>query len=246
MKQRENYILGIIGGLIGGLVASIPWILMYIYGNMMFSALAIFIGIGSFYGYKLLNGKINDKLPLIVTILSILSVSIATLIIIPFLLLEKNGGDASFENLEFLYQNSEFVNAMIRDYIISIVFTLLGIHGVTSQLRKGEQPKFTVQNNVVQDETVAVMKAAFEKHNAMHKKAAVSKETILNEIEDLNVQNTFRTLCTQKIIRKYKKNYYFDEACEQSVFRRFLLIYWSIIKWLLLFTIAIILLVIFV
>lgn len=246
MEHKESYILGIIGGLIGGLLASIPWILMYIYGNMIFSALAIFIGMGSFYGYKLFKGKMTNKLPIIVTALSIISVSIATLIIIPLLLLEKSGAEASFENLEWLYQNSEFTSAMIRDYIISIAFTLLGIHGVISQLQKGKEPKFNVQNDKIQDEALPPIKAIFEKHNAMHKETAVSKETILNDIEDLNVQNAFRTLCMQKIIRKYKKNYYFDEACEQSVLRRFLLIYWNIMKWILLFVIIFILFVLFI
>lgn len=235
MKNSKGYLFGIIGGLLGGLLASIPWILMYIYGNMMFSALAIFIGMGSFYGYKWLKGTMNEKLPLIVTILSIVSVSVATLIIIPLLLLEKNGIEASFENLEWLYQNSEFVSAMLRDYIISVVFTFLGIHGVTTQLRKGKEPKFNL--NTSQNDTIIPIKALFEKYDAMKKENAVSKDTILNEIEDSNIQNAFRTLCYQKIIRKNKKNYYFDEACERSVFRRFLLIYWSIMKWILLFII---------
>lgn len=235
MKNSKGYLFGIIGGLLGGLLASIPWILMYIYGNMMFSALAIFIGMGSFYGYKWLKGTMNEKLPLIVTILSIVSVSVATLIIIPLLLLEKNGIEASFENLEWLYQNSEFVSAMLRDYIISVVFTFLGIHGVTTQLRKGKEPKFNL--NTSQNDTIIPIKALFEKYDAMKKENAVSKDTILNEIEDSNIQNAFRTLCYQKIIRKHKKNYYFDEACERSVFRRFFLIYWSIMKWILLFII---------
>ena len=48
-----NYITGIIGLILGGLIATIPWILVYVYGDMMFSVLSVFIAAGEFYGYKL-------------------------------------------------------------------------------------------------------------------------------------------------------------------------------------------------
>lgn len=234
--MKENYILGILGGLIGGIIASIPWILLYIYGNMMFSLLAVFIAMGALYGYKLLKGKIDKKLPIIITVLSLISVTIATLVIIPLLLLSKNGAEANFENLEWLYQNSEFTSAIMRDYIISAVFTLLGISGVTSKLKKGEDPKLFHPNPEIQQELseqTCTVKEAFQKLGAMSKQNAVPKEEILSILsEEANSSTMFRTLCTQKIIRKYKKNYYFDEASERSVLRRFLLIYFGIMKWI--------------
>ena len=60
-SARGSYLFGIIGALIGGIIGSIPWILVYVYGNMMFSALAIFIAAGEFLGYKLCRGKIDKK-----------------------------------------------------------------------------------------------------------------------------------------------------------------------------------------
>ena len=59
----KNYVLGVIGSIIGALIATLPWILMYIYGEMMLSLLAILIAFGAFYGYKLFKGKIDKKLP---------------------------------------------------------------------------------------------------------------------------------------------------------------------------------------
>ncbi len=238
MKNISHYVFGIIGGLIGGIIASIPWILLYIYGNMMFSLLAVFIAMGALIGYKLFKGKVDKKLPLIITILSLISVSIVTLVIIPLLLLSKNDLVVSFENLEWLYQNSEFASAIMRDYIISLVFTLLGISGVTSQLKRGEDPKLFPQNNAVRQEAseqTSNIKEAFQKLNAMSKENAVPKESILGALSgEENSSATFRTLCTQKIIRKYKKNYYFDEKSERSVLRRFILIYFGIMKWIIL------------
>ena len=48
----RNYTKGIIGAFIGGLIASIPWILLYIYGGMMSSYFAFIIGIGALKGYQ--------------------------------------------------------------------------------------------------------------------------------------------------------------------------------------------------
>ena len=234
MKQ-ENYFSGILGGLLGGIIASVPWILMYLFGNMMFSALAIIIAMGALQGYKLCKGKMDSKLPMIITILSLISITIATLLIIPLALLAKNGYEASFGNLEWLYQNNEFTGALMKDYFISVVFTLLGISGVTSQLKKGENPKLNLKVEET-EEGISTIKEAFQKHNAMRKADAVEKDVILNEIQDLTIQ---------KVIRKSKKRYYFDEKCEKSILRRFLLIYWNIIKWILFFLLVIIIPILF-
>lgn len=132
----KNYILGVVGSIIGALIATLPWILMYIYGEMMLSLLAILIAFGAFYGYKLFKGKIDKKLPIIVSVVSIIAISIATLLIIPFALLMEANLEASFENLKILYENSEFFSAIMRDYVISVIFTIIGISGVVISLKK--------------------------------------------------------------------------------------------------------------
>ena len=52
VAKKTSYFTGIIGALIGGIIASIPWVLVYVYGNMMLSLLAVLIAAGEFYGYK--------------------------------------------------------------------------------------------------------------------------------------------------------------------------------------------------
>lgn len=130
-----DYIKGIIGGIIGGIVAAIPWILMYIYGNMLVSILAAIIAFGVNYGYRLLKGKVDTKLPLIITIISLVIVIVVTTVIVPLLLLGKEGYNASIANLQILYQNSEYVSAVARDLVISIVFTILGISGIVRKIK---------------------------------------------------------------------------------------------------------------
>ena len=136
MKKNKKYLPGIIGALIGGLIASIPWILMYVYGEMILSILAVVIALGALKGYQILKGKIDNKLPIIISIISIVCVTISTLVIIPFLLLAKEGIETSLENFEMLYYYEPFLKGIIKDYVISLIFTFLGISGVIGHIKK--------------------------------------------------------------------------------------------------------------
>ena len=109
---------------------------MYVYGNMIYSALAIIIALGAFFGYKISKVKMDKKAPVVIAIVSIISVTIATFVIIPMLLLAKDGHQMSLENIQFLYEYDEFRTAILGDYIISLLFTILGISGIIINLHK--------------------------------------------------------------------------------------------------------------
>lgn len=131
-----KYVLGMVGGLIGGLIGALPWILLYLYGNMLLSLLAACIAFGFYYGYKLFGGPVNKYTSLVVGISSILIVIVVTLLILPLLSLGKEGFEMSFYNLEILYESSEYVSALMGDLIISILFTILGIGGVITRVKQ--------------------------------------------------------------------------------------------------------------
>lgn len=133
--KKNGYFIGIIGALIGGLVASLPWILMYVYGNMILSLLALPIALGAWKGYQLLKGKEDNKLPYIVAVVSVVCVTVATLVIIPLLLGVKEGWTFSLDTLESLYNFDEFKTAIIKDYAISVLFTFMGIGGVLGKIK---------------------------------------------------------------------------------------------------------------
>lgn len=82
--MKKNYVKGILGALLGGLIASIPWILLYVYA-MMDSLLAVLVAMGALKGYKLFKGEINEKSPLIIIIVSIVCITVSTLLIIHFI-----------------------------------------------------------------------------------------------------------------------------------------------------------------
>lgn len=230
MEENKSYITGIIGSLIGGLVASIPWILMYVYGEMILSLLAIIIAMGALKGYQLLKGKIDGKLPIIIIVVSIVCVTISTLLIIPCLLMAKEGIEINFDNLELLYEYDEFASAIMKDYLISLLFTFLGISGVVKSVKKqiyeGETKEIKVNFNSNQNkEQVEIIKDAFIKLGALDKFSATSKENIFNELENSDLKILFSTLRQQQIIRKYKGKYYYSQRNEESFLRRFVLIF---------------------
>lgn len=136
MNEKKGYVTGILGGLIGGFIASVPWILMYVYGNMILSLLAIIIAIGVLKGYQICKGKVDNKLPAIIVVTSLLCVTVSTLLIIPLLLLGKEGLEVSFQNLQTLYAYDEFMAAIMKDFAVSVIFTILGISGVVANVKK--------------------------------------------------------------------------------------------------------------
>lgn len=135
-ETNNGYIFGIIGSILGGLVASLPWIIMYVYVEMMWSFMAFLIGYGAFLGYKLFKGKMDIKVPYIIGIVSIIVIIFTTLYVIPALLIIKEGLTPSFEILSLLYSNSEFKSGIIKDLIFAVLFTVLGVSGIFKTLKK--------------------------------------------------------------------------------------------------------------
>lgn len=225
-KKQGNYLTGIIGAIIGGFIATIPWVLAYVYGNMMLSLLAVLIAAGEFYGYKLCKGKIDKKLPVIIMILAIIIVSVTTLIIIPAWLLAKEGLPATPQAIKNLYSFSDFSTAIIRDYLISVVFTVLGASVVTSSVKKQlannvEDINLTVSNTEgqikIRESAIKVIKPIFEKYNAKSQENSMTKEEVFAEVEDKNKNIYFKELTSYGIIKKYKGKYFYQESEESSI-----------------------------
>lgn len=218
-NKKTSYITGTLGAILGGAIASIPWVLMYVYGNMILSLLAVIIGAGAFYGYKLCKGKMDTKLPMIIMIISILVVTIITFAVIPVLLLKHNGYYVSMENLKTLYQNSEWISAIIRDYIISVIFTILGASVVTSSIKKqllADSENITLdfsnkeEQQKLKNDAIEVIKPIFEKYNATNKENTMTKEEVLAETEGQSGRIYFSFLKNSGIVKKVKGKYYYS------------------------------------
>lgn len=234
-------ILGIIGALLGGFIFTIPWILLYVYGKMLFSVLAAFIAFGALLGYKKFGGVVDKKTPIIIVVVSLIVIVVTTLIIIPLCLLYREGYIVSWHNLEFIYNNDQqFKSGIIMDLIVSIFFTMLGISGVISKLKQEVDPNYvpTQNANIANNQAnIEKVKKAFLKYHAMDKFSATSKENILNAMD--NDTKAFNQLKMQQIIKKYRGNYYFSEKAEKSLLYRFAILYIKIMGIILVCGIAI-------
>lgn len=192
--EKNNYIKGIFGAIIGGILFSLPWILVYVYANYILSILATIIAFGALKFYKFFGGKVNKKTSIIIALASILSITVATFIIIPFWIVAKEGYGFSFEYVGLLYNSSEFLSGIIRDYIVSIIFTVLGISGViasvnkeayTKDVKDGNESK-TYVDDLPFEQQVKYLEEIYSKYNAFDKKSAVPESLILGEIEAKN------------------------------------------------------------
>lgn len=218
-EKQKGYLLGIVGALIGGLIGTIPWIILYVYANMIYSLLAFIVAMAALKGYELFKGKVDKKLPYIIGAISIICITIATLVIIPNLLLVKEIGTTSLANFKLLYADSEFAGAIIGDYIMSLLFTILGISGVFASIKKqvnngSQKIDLNYNENAVSDEERTQIKEIFVKYNALDKHNAISKETLLRENEDLEEKINY--LVSIGIIKIYKKEYYYNEKNENK------------------------------
>ena len=189
MKNKK--ILAILSSFLLALFFSLPWIICYIYFDLMLSALAIIIGYGAFKGYKMVSKEIDGSVIWIVTINSLLVVTFVTLFIIPLLLLNENGYQMSIENLKVLYSYNSFRSAIIKDYSISFIFTLLGISLPVSNIKKALMTndntdvdiKLINENTMLKNE-IEYTRKIFEKKNAFSKNKTINKEIAIKEYDD--------------------------------------------------------------
>ena len=226
-SSKGSYLTGILGAIVGGAIATIPWVLVYIYGGMMFSILAALIAAGELYGYKIAKGKITKKLPIILMVIALIIVTVTTLVIIPTLLIAKEGIAVNLTNISRLYENGEFATAMMKDFIISVIFTILGASIVTANIKKqlenneGQDVKLNLNNkeekNEIKKATIELMKSIFTKYEATAPEKAMLKDEVIAEIDDKRkAKYSFNYLKQLGIIKKYKGKYYYSEDDENS------------------------------
>ena len=219
MEQENNRIVAIIFSLIGGLIGTIPWILVYVYGNMIVALLAIIIAMAAWKGYNLAKGKIDKYVPTIIVIISVISVTIATFIIIPALLLVKGGNSVTIEAIKELYEYRSFASAITKDYLISLLFTFLGISGVITnmknQIRTGKKVNL-INYTTITDEEKQTMYNAFNKLGALEKSFAKTQKEIIDNIEDDNKEILFMKFLSNGVIKNYKGKYYYSEEVAKN------------------------------
>ncbi len=226
-KAKGSYLAGIAGAIIGGAIGAIPWILVYIYGNMMLSLLAVLIAAGEFYGYKLFKGKMTKLTPAIIMMIAIVIVSVATLLVIPAITLGNEGISVNVNTIKALYQNSTFIQGITHDFAISVVFTILGASVITASLKRqiqnsnGGEIDLDLNNNdevmKIKKESIEKIKPIFEKFNSFDKDHGIVKDELFAEFEDKEeLKVAFNYLKSFGIIKTSKGRLYYSVESEEK------------------------------
>ncbi len=157
MKEK-NKISVILGAFIGALIGTIPLSIVYSFGNILIAIMSLPIAVFSYYGYKIMKGKLNKKTSITIIISCILSITISTFLIIPAINLLARGYKASFQNLSMFYGINEIKEEFIKDYIISLFCGLLGSSGVifyiNKQLKESNNFKEEMKSNSIEEGSI--------------------------------------------------------------------------------------------
>ncbi len=234
-ETKNRYFIGVIGALIGAIIGSLPWVLAYVFLNVIYAVLAIFIVAGSFYGYKLTKAKMNKKIPIILSICSFISITLAMLVVIPMCYLVKSGLTITIENFQYIYSYQEFVNTVLTDYVISLIFGIIVIGGIivslNKQIREGIKDKdmrILAKDASTEDyskDDIDKVRSIFDKNDALDKHHTITKdlvmEDLIKEFGEQKARGIFDYLKIQQIIKKKSNKYYFSEKAQNSSWYRY-------------------------
>ena len=234
-QVKNRYVIGTIGALIGGLIGSVPWILSYVFANMIYAILSVVIVVCAFYGYKLTKAKMDKKLPIILSVVSFIAITVTMLVAIPLIYMSKEGVTISFETFQRIYQIEEVTSVILTDYVISLIFCVLVIgcivYNLNKQIRHGVQDKNiriitqSVENEMFSKEDIERAREVFERNDALSKKHTITKELIVEDLQREFGQEKgskiFEYLKIEGVIKKKSNKYYFSEKAQNSPYYRY-------------------------
>lgn len=232
-KVKNRYVIGSIGALIGAVIGSIPWILSYVFANMIYAILSVVIVVCAFYGYKLTKAKMDKKLPVILSIVSFIAITVTMLVAIPLIYMAKEGVTISFETFRTIYQIEEVSSVILTDYVISLIFCTLVIgciiYNLNKQIKHGVKViriiTKSVENEMFSNEDIEKAREVFERNDALSKKNPIAKELIVEDLQREFGQNKgsriFEYLRIENIIKKKSNKYYFSEKAQNSPYYRY-------------------------
>lgn len=189
MKKIAKYFTGILGGLL----FSIPWLLVYVFFNLSVGYLDCLIVLGIVLGYKLVNKEIyNDtKTRIYLIISSCLIALLNVLVLMPIIVMIKEGAGVTLESFKVLYTNKEFLSAVVVDVILALLMVLAPSIFFPVDFKNIKTDKSDIQTFIDELEKI------FNKHGAITKETAVSKKIIKDDISNLEIS-------------KFKKLFYMD------------------------------------
>ncbi|BCN32810.1 hypothetical protein [Anaeromicropila herbilytica] len=133
-----NYFTGLIGALLGGVVGSVPNILSILWANKIYAVLFALIPLCTYYGYKLLRGKLNKVCVVITMLVSIIAVFFIEFAVTVMMVVDQFGFtiQESFTTcLDMMKTPEAFKEVFFNsDSITSFIFVIIGIIITWSQI----------------------------------------------------------------------------------------------------------------
>lgn len=200
-------VFSILGSIIGAIIFSIPWIFSYVYLNYMVVVLASLIGFGALWFYKLFKGKVNKNTVYVIITASFIAITLSTFVIIPLMLMAKENIIISFANFKNIYSLDNFLSSLIGDYIISLLFTILGISGIIRSIKNKDN-----KDNINKEYLIEDVKKIYEEYNAFSKDKAIKNDILIKRVSLKKLNELERE---GYIITKLNKSY-FDLNAETS------------------------------
>lgn len=133
--ETKRYIIACLGGVLGGVIASIPWLVLYMFGGLIVSALAVLIAPGVNYGYRKLKGRVNRKLPIIIIGISLFILVLINLLILPIYYCVRVELAVNIKNILNFITSAVYWQSLFRELIISTVFAIVGTIKVVNDIK---------------------------------------------------------------------------------------------------------------
>ena len=240
IAKKGSYILGTIGALLGGGVAALPWLVRYIFARESFwitiicTLFTIGLPLGTFLGYKSFRGKNGKPLPIIIATVSLLIIILVTTLICPSILILKANYQINWENLKGIYTSeARLINrkAIAEDLLIGLAFTIIGIiivkiflinKNISKEQKQEEKRKLDEEKKAKLREQSKIIKNACIDLKCTSKETAIKKKEILKQLKiayDVKRQKAklyFVNCKTNKLLKKHRGKYYYDETDEQE------------------------------
>lgn len=186
-ETKDHVLRGCIGAIIGGAIATIPWILVYLFANRMLSILALLIAFGAWFGYQLLGGKKSVKMCIVIGVVTIAMLCLSMLVIIPLIMLKQAGYYADFVNLQILYEDPDFFRASMADLLVAVIFGAIGIAITCRNAYDSEKAyrKKSMQNTAYNNPQVQVNQNPYQNTN-MDSNVNMSQNQYINQNQTTN------------------------------------------------------------
>lgn len=141
----------------------------------MVVVLVSLIGFGALWFYKLF-GEVNKNTVYVIITVSFIAITLSTFVIIPLMLMAKENIIIFFSNFKNIYSLDNFLSSLIGDYIISLLFTILGISGIIRSIKNKDN-----KDNINKEYLIENVKKIYEEYNAFSKDKTIKNDILVKK-----------------------------------------------------------------